>query len=161
MSAPAVQTQVVLRPAEARDRPAVAAMFAEHLTVLGYAPDLELDRDMGDVVVSYSAPGDGFLVALEGEHYVGMGGRRAGEIRRLYVRPSHRRRGLARMILGALIPRNDRAPGRRIFAIVSRSNRAARATFVAAGFKGTDQSPDHPAMRHCEVFEHIVEEREC
>jgi ribosomal protein S18 acetylase RimI-like enzyme len=137
-----------LRRARAADREKIAQLFARHLEALGYDPDPELDADMTTPDASYTV----FLVAEDGG-VIGMGGIDRGEVRRIYVEPDHRKRGVARMIVGELV-RESRALGQRtIRAVVPRDNDVAKHLFTRLGFRPTGRSPEHPKMKHCEIFD--------
>lgn len=151
-----------LRPARPEDRAEVLALFADHLGTLGASPDPQLDRDMDGFPAGYAAPGEAFVVAIAGGEIVAMGGLKDREIRRLYVRPSHRARGLARRIVEHLARLGLGArPDLAVHAIVAAGNVAARQTFAGCGFRPTGRTPPHPAMQHCEVFERRAEGDAC
>jgi putative acetyltransferase len=66
------------------------------------------ERDLATIAMTYGPPGGTFLLAWEGNELVGCGALRrlddeAGELRRVYVRPPFRGRGLARTISTALM----------------------------------------------------------
>jgi ribosomal protein S18 acetylase RimI-like enzyme len=141
---------VLLRQAAPGDQAAIAALFAEHLEALGYAPDPELDRDMRAPWESYA--GGAFLLAQDGDQVVGMGGLLDRELRRIYVSRSHRRRGIADKLLASLLADPGLArPAVR--AIVARDNDAARALFLSHGFSSTGRRPADPKAAHCEILE--------
>jgi GNAT superfamily N-acetyltransferase len=66
------------------------------------------ERDLAEIGERYGPPGGVFLLAWEGDELVGCGALRrlddeAAEIRRVYVRPRFRAKGLARTISMALM----------------------------------------------------------
>jgi GNAT superfamily N-acetyltransferase len=77
-----------------------------------------------------------------------MGGVRSGELRRIYVRPEHRGRGVARRLIAILAAEVPSAQ-----AIVAKQNAPARRAFLASGFTASGKTPDHPKMQHCEILE--------
>jgi GNAT superfamily N-acetyltransferase len=143
MSEPELQ----IRRAERADAAAVRVLFSEHLAALGYAPDPELDRDMTAFWEHYAS--GAFLVAAQRGEVIGMGGILDGELRRIFVRSSHRGRGVGQRIITALIEQR-RGPLR---AIVARENLAARRMFLSAGFAATGRAPSDPKASHCEILE--------
>ena len=140
---------VTLRRAQAGDRERIARLFAQHLESLGYAPDPELDADMLDPSATYAS----FLVAVIDGSIVGMGGIDGGEVRRIFVLPEHRERGVAGRMVAELVSESRERGERDIRAIVARTNLAARRLFTSLGFRATGATPDHPNMQHCEIFD--------
>jgi putative acetyltransferase len=68
----------------------------------------EFERDLAEIGKTYGPPGGTFLLAWEGNALAGCGALRrlddeAAEIRRVYVRPPFRGKGLARTISMALM----------------------------------------------------------
>jgi ribosomal protein S18 acetylase RimI-like enzyme len=150
---------VTLEPATAADRPVIEQLFREHLRALGYAPDPELDRDVDTFPELYCGPGDAFVIGRdEVGRAIAMGGVRGGEVVRIYVRPEHRGRGVARRVVERLLEIGRPASGM-FRAIVAQSNTPALALFEAAGFVRTGRAPQHPKMGHCEVLEREVKQR--
>lgn len=96
-----------IRPYRDEDQAAVLALVADGLSELGYSLDRYLDRDLGDPGSSYLA----VWVATDGAEVVGsvalreLAGAhpdepgRVGELKRMFVRPSHRRCGLGSGLL--------------------------------------------------------------
>jgi GNAT superfamily N-acetyltransferase len=71
--------------------------------------DLEGERDLQDISTSYAPPGGRFLVAVASGEVVGTAGilrlsERDCELKRLYVLPEHRRKGIASALVGTLLP---------------------------------------------------------
>jgi GNAT superfamily N-acetyltransferase len=140
-------SEVQIRPAARADASAVRVLFSEHLAALGYAPDLELDRDMAAFWEHYAS--GAFLVAARRGEVIGMGGILDGELRRIFVRSSHRGRGVGQQIIAALTS-DRRGPLR---AIVARDNLVARRLFLSQGFVATGRTPSDPKSSHCEILE--------
>jgi GNAT superfamily N-acetyltransferase len=94
--------------AEALDGLAGAALMREYAAVIaglypGWTPDVAPRARPED----FSAPGGRFIVAYDGERPVGCGGikrldENSCELKRLYVAPDARGRGLARRLVEAL-----------------------------------------------------------
>lgn len=79
----------------------VAELQAEYVVRYGGPDETPVDPD------DFDPPGGGFLVVYVGDEAVGSGGYRwvadgTVEIKRMYVKPSWRGRGLARQLLAAL-----------------------------------------------------------
>ena len=140
---------VTLRRARAEDRERIARLFALHLESLGYAPDPELDADMLDPSAWYAS----FLVAVVDGAIVGMGGIRQGEVRRIFVLPEHRQRGLAGRMVTHLVGDSRERGDRDIRAIVDKNNLPARRLFTSLGFRATGTAPEQHSMQHCEIFD--------
>jgi 3-oxoacyl-[acyl-carrier protein] reductase len=154
MSAPPDLPEIVLRSAGPEDRDPLRELFAEHLAALGYAPDAALDADMDDAPAHYQGTGNAFRVAVAPDRrLIAMGGVRQGELRRLYVRPEYRGRGVIRAVVLDLLrtPSPDLAPGWR--AVVARDNLPMRQALLACGFQGTGVAPESPPAPQGEVFE--------
>jgi putative acetyltransferase len=67
-----------------------------------------LDRELAHLESEYAAPTGAFLLAEENGDYVGCVGVRqlaadTGEIKRLYVRPSLRKRGVGRLLVTRIV----------------------------------------------------------
>jgi GNAT superfamily N-acetyltransferase len=99
-----------LRPATAADGPSVRAVVFSVLDEYGLRPDSAgTDADLENVASSYFARGGCFLVAVSSTGaIVGCGGlypldSRDAEIRKMYLVPGVRGRGLGRTLLKALI----------------------------------------------------------
>ena len=143
----------VIRPATPADGPAVLELFARHLAALGFAPDPVLDADMAQFPSAYAAPGDLFFVAAApGGGIAAMAGLRAGEIRRVHVRPEFRNRGLGRALVAGLARRAAEARQPRIHAFVAPANTASRRMFAACGFQVAAAKTG--AGGECDLFEY-------
>lgn len=85
-----------------RAAPLLAGLHAEYEH--RYGSNDELDASDAEM---FSGPGGAFVLALDGERAVAGGGIRrldadTAELKRMWTAPSHRRRGLAWVVLGAL-----------------------------------------------------------
>lgn len=97
-----------IRPAVPDDIPQVREMLREYVAWIGL--DLafqEIDAELNGLPGEYAPPGGALLVAVDGQHHVGMIALRpsdgpVGEMKRLYVRPEGRGRGLARQLITRL-----------------------------------------------------------
>ena len=105
--------EIVIRPFAEADAPAVRALFVTVNRLLapphlkeafeGYIA-LSLREEIGRILAYYAARNGGFWVALADAALVGMFGLEAAtngamELRRMYVDPAARRRGIARAML--------------------------------------------------------------
>ena len=100
--------QIVIRPAGADDIPAVRQMLQEYLEWIGL--DLafqEIDAELAGLPGDYAPPRGALLVAVDRGRYLGMIAVRpidasVAEMKRLYVRPEARGRGLAHQLIARL-----------------------------------------------------------
>jgi len=135
---------VVIRDARVpAEIPVVRTLFAD------YAASLDVDlsfqdfaRELAQLPGDYTAPHGCLLVADDGGHLVGCVGLRAlaggdeaqGEVKRLYLRPVARGRGIGRELALAVITR-ARAIGYRSLKLDTlASMRSARALYSSLGF---------------------------
>lgn len=97
-----------IRPAGAADIPEVRAMLKEYVDWIGL--DLafqEIDAELDGLPGEYAPPRGALFVAIDGPRYLAMIALRpidgpVGEMKRLYVRPDARGRGLARQLITRL-----------------------------------------------------------
>ena len=155
MNLPASESPAVshFRVAAAAEAPAVYQLFAEYLASLGLTPDAELDADLVDFPSAYTAPGDTFLVATGPNGQLqGMGGIRHGELRRVFVRPAQRGRGLARGLVLRLLQSAIVTGQSGFHGVIARSNTSIREVDLACGLLPTGLAPAHPKQRDCEIL---------
>jgi phosphinothricin acetyltransferase len=136
-----------IRPAEARDVPAIAAIYAHHV-LHGLAsfelepPDeAEMERRRGEI----AARGLPYLAAFEGGELVGYA--YAGPYRprpayrhtvenSVYVRPGRERRGVGRRLLAALLAECEARGMRQVVAVIGDSaNHASIGLHESLGFR--------------------------
>ena len=97
-----------IRPAQAADVPHVRAMLREYVEWIGL--DLafqEIDAELTGLPGDYAPPRGALFVVTEGDRYLAMIALRpfdgpVAEMKRLYVRPAARGRGLARRLIETL-----------------------------------------------------------
>ena len=97
-----------IRPATSADIPDVRTMLREYVEWIGL--DLafqEIDAELDHLPGDYAPPRGALFVAVEGPRYLGMIALRPldgtiAEMKRLYVRPEARGRGLARQLITRL-----------------------------------------------------------
>lgn len=103
-----------VRPATSADIPHVREMLREYVEWIGL--DLafqEIDAELSGLPGEYAPPRGALLVAVEGERHLGMIALRPldgtiAEMKRLYVRPEARGRGLARRLIARLCDEGKR-----------------------------------------------------
>jgi ribosomal protein S18 acetylase RimI-like enzyme len=142
--------QIVIRPAHDPDVPAVREMLREYVDWIGL--DLafqEIDAELADLPGDYAPPGGALLVATERDRYLAMIAVRPlhgdmAEMKRLYVRPEARGRGLARRLV-AHICEHAKALGYREIRLDTLPNmREAQALYEALGFRDIEPYYDTP-----------------
>jgi ribosomal protein S18 acetylase RimI-like enzyme len=144
---------MTLRIAEARwpdDRATVAALMREYVASL--AEDISfqnVDDELAGLPGNYAPPGGVVLIARDGDEAAGAVACRmlepgVCEMKRLYVRPAFRGRGLARALADELIE-HARAQGYRTMLLDTlASMQAARALYRDLGFVPVAPYYDNP-----------------
>jgi GNAT superfamily N-acetyltransferase len=114
-----------------------------------YAGGLNVDLSFQDfahevdhLTDEYGPPGGVFLLAEENGEYLGCVGLRrfadrVGEIKRLYVRPVARGRGVGRLLAGAIVAAAKARGYRRLLLDTLSFMREAQALYVSMGFVPT------------------------
>ena len=100
---------MTIRPAQASDIPGIRTMLIEYVAWIGL--DLafqEIDAELAGLPGEYAPPRGALLVASDGDHLLGMIGLRpldaaTCEMKRLFVRPEARGRGLAKRLIAELL----------------------------------------------------------
>ena len=123
---------------------APAGMEAQFETYIERALREEIDR-----IAEYYRQG-GFWVALEGEVLIGTfglesGGARAMELRRMYVSPSARRRGVGRAMLRYAEEQTLRRACDKLQLSTARIQGEAIALYKRAGYRLVKEEPAEPA----------------
>jgi [ribosomal protein S18]-alanine N-acetyltransferase len=123
----------VIAPLGALDLDRAAALHAESFAALGERAWTR--QDFAELVAS---PGvAGLLLQIDG-HDVGFAVCRVAadeaELLTIAVRPAHRRKGVARRLLAAVIDHVRKSGGRTLFLEVGVDNPAARSLYKAQGF---------------------------
>jgi putative acetyltransferase len=100
----------------------------------------------------YSPPSGCLLLAMSGDEAAGCVGLRdlgggTCEMKRLYVAPQHRGRGVGRMLVEEVIRRAERTGYRRMVLDTMPEMAGAVALYRECGFAGADRYWDHPADR--------------
>jgi GNAT superfamily N-acetyltransferase len=109
MAAPATQTPLIVRPAEfPRELDGVRAIFLEYEKGTGISLCFQgFQQEVANLPGKYAPPAGRLLLGVDGRDVgcIALRPLEAGvcEMKRLYVRPSHRRRGAGRLLAARLI----------------------------------------------------------
>ena len=140
-----------MRYASAGDGPAIRDVVRSVLAEHGLSFEIDgHDHDLVDVRASYVSPGGCFLVVESDGHVTGCAGlyllsEDEGELRKMYLSPGVRGRGLGRELLVRLIA-EARGHGLKRLTLESHSSlHAALALYESAGF--TFIPHEHPSHR--------------
>ncbi len=109
----------------------------------------ELDAEIEGLPGSYRPPGGALVIARIGRTPVGCGAlrrrsRSVGEIKRVYVRPRYRGRGLGLRLTRSLLERARKYGYRRVVLDTLPAMRAAIRVYRDQGFVPTPRYWDHP-----------------
>lgn len=112
-----------------------------------YAESLNLDlsfqdfaREMEDLTNEYAAPAGAFLLARKGDACIGCVGVRrfsdgAGEVKRLYVVPAARGKGVGRLLAEGIVAAAKELGYARLLLDTLPSMKEAQAVYVSLGFR--------------------------
>jgi ribosomal protein S18 acetylase RimI-like enzyme len=139
-----------IRPAEAGDIPEVRVMLKEYVDWIGL--DLafqEIDAELDGLPGDYAPPLGALLVASDGGLLVGMIGLRPiddriCEMKRLFVRPEARGRGLARQLIDSILAQARRLKYQEIRLDTLPMMGDAQNLYVAMGFADIEAYYDTP-----------------
>lgn len=142
--------EIRIRPAVADDIPEVRDMLKEYVGWIGL--DLafqEIDDELAGLPGEYAPPRGALLVATDGDLLVAMIGLRPiddriGEMKRLFVRPEARGRGLARQLIDNLLAEARRLKYEEIRLDTLPMMGDAQKLYVAMGFADIDAYYDTP-----------------
>jgi ribosomal protein S18 acetylase RimI-like enzyme len=129
-----------IRPATGADIPHVQQMLREYVKWIGL--DLafqEIDAELNGLPGHYAPPSGALFVAVEGDRHLAMIALRPiegtiGEMKRLYVRPEARGRGLARRLIARLCEEAKRLNYTELRLDTLPMMGAAQALYEACGF---------------------------
>lgn len=120
---------------------AATRLVSEYAASLDVALDFQdFDHELRSLSTEYAAPNGSFMLAQDGEHSIGCGGIRrfsesACEMKRLYVSPPGRNRGVGRMLAEALIREARTARYQRVLLDTLPSMQGAQALYRLLGFQ--------------------------
>lgn len=132
----------------------IDAMSIVHQTVREYA-----ERSI-DEIAAFVPPDGIFYLLKEGGSAVGMGGLRkvregVGEIKRMYVKPEHRGKGLGRALMQQLLDKGKEFGFSSILLETGKFMTAAQHLYRSVGFKERAEYPGTevpPELRHVWLF---------
>lgn len=134
-------------PAQMND---VRDIFREYAASLTYSLHYQgFEQELDSLPGLYEAPHGTIVLAADGNTIVGCAALRAAndataELRRLYVRPSHRRRGIG-LLLATTVVNRGRALGYRAMRLeASGTMHAALTVFERLGFRQVPRFSDDP-----------------
>lgn len=118
-----------------------------------------LERDMAHLAI-FSPPAGRLVLAADGADIAALGGLKyladeVGEIKRMYVRPRFRGRGLGRAVLNELLAEAHRAGYKRVRLDSAGFMHEAHALYRSAGFADIEPYPESEipaALQHHWVF---------
>ena len=150
-----------IRPYQAGDRAGFEALVSTVLTEFGFHVDPVLERDLADPMASYGA----VWVAVDGERLVGSvavrvvkeeagsGDGPVAELKRMYLYPGHRGRGLGRQLLDRAVGWARGAGCRAIVLDTSAEMDAAQRLYESVGFVRTGTRTETGTVdSRCEVL---------
>lgn len=136
----ATNADLVTVAAPGTDLKAVRRLFVEYAEALGFSLCFQgFDKELETLPGDYAPPGGRLLLANEGEESVGCIGLRPldaerCEIKRLYVRPVYRGKGLGRRLTESAIAAARKIGYRRVLLDTLPTMREARALYASLGF---------------------------
>jgi GNAT superfamily N-acetyltransferase len=141
---------VVVDPAEAQARNALLAYLSE---VQARIEGPVVDPAEADDVAAFSAPTGAFLLVLDEDAVVGCGAVRTlsagvGEIKRMWIRPTHRGRGLGGKLLEALETRSRELGHAVVRLDTNRSLVEALELYRTRGYRAVPPYNDNPDATH-------------
>lgn len=141
---------MAIRAAGPADVASIRALFAEYRRGLGVSLCFQsFDAEMAGLPGEYTPPRGGLWLAHEAEGLAGCVALRpadaaSAELKRLYVRPAFRGRGLGRALAQHAIAHASRAGYRQLKLDTLPSMREAQALYAALGFRDIAPYNDNP-----------------
>ena len=145
-----IQLNEVISAAAERDVRAVAKLFEEYAASLGFSLCFQnFDEELRSLPGAYAPPEGALFLARADTEAVGCIGLRpfsdgVGELKRLYVVPAFRRRGLAHALVSASIQAAQRIGYAGLVLDTIASMHAAIALYESFGFRRTEPYYDNP-----------------
>lgn len=131
----------MIRPVEARDVAAVIELVRTTLGEFGivFGEGADTDAQLAQLPGSYTAAGGAFFVAVDGERVIGTAGVALVEpglfeLRKMYLRPETRGRGVGQLLFDACLAHVRTHGGRRIVLDTTEKMQAAIAFYERNGF---------------------------
>ena len=151
MAGPTAQTRLIVRPAEfPRELETVRAIFLEYEKGTGISLCFQgFEQEVATLPGKYAPPAGRLFLAAEGGEIVGCIALRPleqdlCEMKRLYVRPSHRGRGVGRLLAARLVE-DARAIGYHTMRLDTLETWApAVGLYRSLGFQSTPRYNDDP-----------------
>ncbi len=129
---------------------AVDRLIREYLAELPFEIDFQdLDRELAELPMEYGPPSGAALLAVEGDEAVGFVGVRRfddgiGEVKRMYVAPIGRGKGIGRALATAAVDAAAVLGYRELLLDTVASMTAAIATYTSLGFEPTEPYRHNP-----------------
>jgi GNAT superfamily N-acetyltransferase len=140
----------IVEAASARDIAAVQELWSEYWRSLGFSPDFQgFEEELRTLPGKYAPPAGRLLLARIDGQPAGTAGFRplrpdACEAKRLYVRPTYQRRGVAAALLAKLIEEARRAGYRELYGDTLGTMTSALDLYRRMGFVEVGPYSDNP-----------------
>ena len=140
----------IVEPANASDIAAVQELWRQYWQSLGFPLDFQgFAEELRGLPGKYAPPGGRLLLARMDGQPAGTAALRplcqdAGEVKRLYVCPAYRRRGIAGSLLGKVIEEARRSGYRALFGDTLASMASALDLYRSRGFVEVGPYSDNP-----------------
>lgn len=125
-------------------------LFLEYARSLNFSLHFQhFDKELAELPGEYSPPTGRLLVALEGDEAIGCVGLRrinneTCEMKRLYIRPAHRRKGIGRQLAVEVTREAEEAGYTRMRLDTLTSMKEAVSLYRSLGFKDIEQYRPNP-----------------
>jgi putative acetyltransferase len=136
---------MIVRPVEKRDVSGVVELVRDTLAEFGitFGKGASTDEQLRELPESYTAEGGAFFVAVEGDQVVGTAGvvllePGVFELRKMYLHPSTRGRGVGQQLLDPCLAHARKHGGRRMVLDTTNEMTAAIAFYERNGFVRDD-----------------------
>jgi ribosomal protein S18 acetylase RimI-like enzyme len=150
---------VEIRPYDPADQAGFAQLVVTGLTEYGFSLDPILEADLEHPEISYQ----GVWVAIDNDRLVGsvairsLDGGKTAELKRMYLQPEYRGRGLGRILLNHAVQWAKERGFQAIVLDTSTAMTAAQGLYESAGFSRTGTRTEAGAhYSRCEVLYRLV-----